>query len=414
MLTFSPAVFNKRDLFKGTDRGENLIKELARHSVFGHPTQIKMLGDIPCFINEFWTSKQRQAHSIHEISYRACFKPQLPAFFIKNLTCPGDYVYDPFMGRGTTPIESALQGRIPFGNDANPLSLALTEPRINPPSLSDIQSQLQKIPWESFKKYKHEDLLVFYHPRTLAQIEGLRDWLIEREYAGHLSKVDRWIRMVALNRLTGHSSGFFSVYTMPPNQAVSVESQRKINERRQQTPPYRDVPSIIAKKSKSLLADGPVHAEKAVLLTKQSYETTEIPDNSIYLTVTSPPFLDIVNYEADNWLRCWFLGINPKKVKITTHRSVVEWEKFIRATLAELARITRPGGYVAFEVGEVRKGKVELENNVISAAIGLPLKPMAVIINRQKFTKTANCWGVLNNKAGTNSNRIVLMRMELH
>jgi len=26
------------------------------------------------FINEFWTAKQRQANSIHEISYRACYK----------------------------------------------------------------------------------------------------------------------------------------------------------------------------------------------------------------------------------------------------------------------------------------------------------------------------------------------------
>ena len=38
------------------------------------------------FINEFWTAKQRQANSIHEISYRACYKPQLPRFFIDIFT----------------------------------------------------------------------------------------------------------------------------------------------------------------------------------------------------------------------------------------------------------------------------------------------------------------------------------------
>ena len=41
--------------------------------------------------------------------------------------------------------------------------------------------------------------------------------------------IDRWIRMVATNRLTGHSPGFFSVYTLPPNQAASQNSQIKIN-----------------------------------------------------------------------------------------------------------------------------------------------------------------------------------------
>ena len=60
--------------------------------------------------------------------------------------------------------------------------------------------------------------------------------------------------MVATNRLTGHSQGFFSVYTLPPNQAVAVKTQRKINERRQQVPPERDVRKLILRKSRSLLS----------------------------------------------------------------------------------------------------------------------------------------------------------------
>ena len=35
---------------------------------------------------------------------------------------------------------------------------------------------------------------------------------------------------------------------------------------------------------------------------------------------------------------------------------------------------------------------------------------MLVLINDQKFTKTANCWGVDNMSKGTNTNRIVLFR----
>ena len=60
------------------------------------------------FVNEYWTASQRQSHNLHEISYRACFKPQLPEFFIKRLTRAGDTVYDPFAGRGTTPLQAAL------------------------------------------------------------------------------------------------------------------------------------------------------------------------------------------------------------------------------------------------------------------------------------------------------------------
>ena len=85
---------------------------------------------VAVYCGEFWTAKQRQAARLHEISYRACFKPQLPAFFIQRLSQPGDTVYDPFSGRGTTTIEAALLGRRVLENDINPLSAILTQPRL--------------------------------------------------------------------------------------------------------------------------------------------------------------------------------------------------------------------------------------------------------------------------------------------
>ena len=360
---------------------------------------------VPYCIGEFWTSGQRQAHRLHEVSYRACFKPQLPAFFIERLTVPGDVVYDPFMGRGTTPLEAALRGRIPFGNDLSPLSRALAEPRVHAPSLSEAQSRLRQIPWEDYTDYAHAELLAFYHPATLAQLEGLRGYLRGRE----LDRADAWIRMVALNRLTGHSPGFFSVYTMPPNQAVSLERQRLLNERRRQTPPRRDVPSLILKKSKALLAQGVVDCARSLFLTESAAHTPQIRDGEVALTVTSPPFLDVVDYEADNWLRNWFLAPEARP-ELAMHRKVEAWQDFIAATLAELARITRRGGHIAFEVGEVRSNSLQLERRVMVAAHGLPLQVQGVLVNRQRFTKTANCWGVANNVRGTNTNRIVLFR----
>ena len=66
----------------------------------------KQQSSVPVYEQEFWTSRQRQASSIHEVSYRACFKPQLPAYFIERMSAPGDVIYDPFSGRGTTAIEA--------------------------------------------------------------------------------------------------------------------------------------------------------------------------------------------------------------------------------------------------------------------------------------------------------------------
>ena len=360
------------------------------------------------FVNAFWTAGQRRGHSIHEISYRACFKAQLPGFFIERLTAVGDRVYDPFSGRGTTAVQAALMGRAPAANDVNPLSAMLCAPRLAPPSFDAIRNRLEAIDLSGGADGAVEaDLLAFYHPETLRQITALRAWLLDRGEA--LDPVEAWIRMVAINRLTGHSSGFFSVYTMPPNQAVSAVSQRRINEARGQVPPLRDVKAIILKKTLSLLADGlpPAHPP-AILLTGPADQTQGLPDASVDLIVTSPPFLDVVDYGGDNWLRCWFAGIDPGTVRIDHHRNIAAWEAFVRRSFQEFARVVRPGGFVAFEVGEVRNGKVLLERNVAAAIEGLPFDVPGVMVNQQNFTKTANCWGVNNNRGGTNTNRIVL------
>jgi len=76
---------------------------------------------------------------------------------------------------------------------------------------------------------------------------------LEKDSANQLDAIDAWIRLVALNRLSGHSAGFFSVRTMTPNQAVPVSRQVAINARNHQTPERRDIAALILKKSRSLL-----------------------------------------------------------------------------------------------------------------------------------------------------------------
>jgi hypothetical protein len=406
----------------------DLLQELAAFDEFGQKSACETLnfgGDaLPVFVNEFWTSKQRAGHPLHEISYRACFKPQLPKFFIERLTRPGDVVYDPFMGRGTTLLEAALLGRNAVGCDISPLSERLVRPRLELPGLGEIGARLEsldlesEVAWASAEQTTVEELLVFYHPETLRQILALRSYLWHREASGEIDAVDRWIRMVATNRLTGHSAGFFSVYTMPPNQAVSVQSQRKINARRNQTPPPREVKSIILKKSRSLLrgiSDADCRALEAtspnsVYLTRSCDSTPELADGSVDLVVTSPPFLDVVDYQTDNWLRGWFNHIDTTAVPVWQLKREKDWIAKMRSVFTELTRVLKPGGHIAFEVGEVRWGMVKMESLVLEAAAGLGLISEFLLINSQEFTKTANCWGVVNGAKGTNTNRVIVFR----
>lgn len=226
--------------------------------------------------------------------------------------------------------------------------------------------------------------------------------------------------MVATNRLTGHSPGFFSVYTLPPNQAVSAENQVRINLRLEQTPEYRNVCELILKKSVQLqsgitagererLRRAAAHAQ---FLEGSAAARRPIKDRSVQLTVTSPPFLDVVHYAKDNWLRCWFNGIDADDVgrQMTISKTVEEWSAVMQNVFKELYRVTRPGGWVAFEVGEVRRGAVRLEEVVAPLGVAAGFECQAVLINAQQFTKTANIWGVSNNRMGTNTNRIAIFQ----
>lgn len=395
------------------------IDSFAQFCDFGSQSRVEVLDGIPRIVNEFWTSKQRAAHPLHEISYRACFKPQLPKFFVERFTQPGDMVYDPFLGRGTTVIEAALLGRRVGGSDINPLAQYLIRPRLSPPTLQQVEQRLAQIDWQTQPMEPldtdppQDDLLAFYHSDTLRQLQCLRRYLRERGS----DNIDAWIAMVALNRLAGHSAGFFSVYTLPPNQAVSADSQRKINAKLQQVPQPKNVSDLILKKSRSLLLGLRSEerellekaAQSASLFTQKSQEPVAVAAGQISLIVTSPPFLDVVDYQQDNWLRCWFVGLDSKKISIDQAKHAKDWQTMVQQTLSHCRRMLRPGGQVAFEVGEVRGGKLKLEDLVIPAAQAAGLTPWAVLINQQDFTKTANCWGVSNGTRGTNTNRVVLM-----
>ncbi len=387
--------------------------------------------EVPRVTNEFWAPRQRQGHSLHELSYRACFKAELPRFFIERLTRPGDTVLDPFMGRGTTCLEAALLGRVPYGNDVNPLSRVLLEPRLDPPTSAEVAARLADYAAEGIfdgaatqlgcqrplgGEVDDSELEVFYHPDTLRGLQALR-----RRFAqAPLDRVDAWLRMVATNRLSGHSPGFFSVRTMPPNQAVSVESQRKLNAKHGLVPPKRDVSALLVRKSRSLLRGLDAATRQrlasqratARLSTDDARRMQAFADSSVQLVVTSPPFVDVVDYAGDNWLRCWFNGIDAASTSqsITTPRKADAWQDFVAAVMLELKRVLLPGGWIVFEVGEVRKGTLKLEDLVVPAARAAGLEVVALAVHKQDFTKTANCWGVANNTKGTNTQRLVILR----
>jgi hypothetical protein len=368
---------------------------------------------------EFWTAQQRQMHSLHyAVSYRASFKPELPDYFIRRYCHDPetDVVFDPFSGRGTTVTQANLLGFRGFANDVNPLSERIAAPKTRPVPVEQIAERLERIDLDrDVDDSEFPRFSMFYHERTYQELLNLRAYL-----RAHRDDTDRFIEMIALSRLHGHSSGFFSVYSFPQI-SVPGAAQEKINRDRCQTPEYRPLKPRILRKAKVVLKDltpEEFHrlrevGRRNVFTTRDARDICELPDDSAALLVTSPPFLNKADYLLDNWLEFWFLGINPEPLRerVVQTPHLEEWSEFIGAALRESYRIMRPGGTAVVEVGEVahRGRRVDLDEVVAELGKAAAFRVLEVLINRQRFTKLANCFNITNNEKGTNTNRLVVL-----
>ncbi|MEM7183040.1 MAG: DNA methyltransferase [Spirochaetota bacterium] len=365
---------------------------------------------------EFWTSKQRQSHNIHYVvSYRASFKPELPAFFMREfLTRKKRTILDPFGGRGTTAIEANLLGHYAIHNDINPISIFLAKSRQTIPQKEKMEKILSSLNLKrkTAETAKDKALLHFFHKDTLNEIKNLIR-LVRQDQSPEM----QYIGLTALSRLHGHSRGFFSVYTFPMI-SVSPESQKKINQKYKHKPEYREVKSRILGKMKRDLSSPlpPFYHEFSrnnQYCNGSSTDMETVETSVADLAITSPPFLDKVDYAKDNWMKAWFLNVKEKQLKpISIFNNVPSWSDFIGDTLNESSRILKPGALFVMEVGEVKVGRsiINLDEVVIEAAEKTPFRWVKTYINAQKFTKLSNCFGVENNQKGTNTNRCVILQ----
>ncbi len=88
---------------------------------------------------EIFQSKERIQGLTHDFyKYPARFSPKFARFILDEFSEPGDWVLDPFMGGGTTIVESLASGRRVIGSDINELARFVTRVKTTPLSSGDV------------------------------------------------------------------------------------------------------------------------------------------------------------------------------------------------------------------------------------------------------------------------------------
>ena len=272
-----------------------------------------------------FSAKMLDKHPLHALCpYFAMFPPDFARAQIARFTRPGEVVLDPFSGRGTTLLEASLAHRPILASDINPVAACITGAKASVPSLPSVHCRLDELRAE-FKsallddvEEERKELPPFFkkafHFRTLREVLFLRqclDWQID--------DVDRFIAALVLGSLHGEmdrSNSYFSnqmprTISMKPDYSIRYWQKHKLVARR------RRVFDLLSQRARLRLGQGrPTGYGLSLRRDVRSLGSALVPwEHTVQLVVTSPPYLNVTNFEEDQWLRLWFLGGAPRPTR---------------------------------------------------------------------------------------------------
>jgi DNA methylase len=322
------------------------------------------------------TASVRWGHSMHTMcSYHGMFPAKLAHYFIQRYTRPGDLVVDPFSGRGTVPLQARVEGRRTISNDLNPLAHVLSRAKADPPTWTSVMTTLDTLK-KQYRSPKDDpdvsnDIRMLYHPRTLKQLCYLRDYLL-RDSMSEWSRDEFMIAgalagiMHGAHRRDG-TSQYLSI-SMPNTFSMSPAYVEKFIREKGLKAPEQDVFERIRDKLARLYLDavegpaGETYSEDAASL----LSTGTIKPKTVDLIVTSPPYLQVVNYGTANWIRLWLLGIDEvgrergagrqKLDSVLDHRhTYTSYKAFMHRILTGLQEVLTTNGVAAVVIGDVAR-----------------------------------------------------------
>ncbi len=293
---------------------------------------------------------------MHQLSpYIGKLKSVIAKDLVLKYSQPGQLVADMFCGSGTVPLEAVRLGRRVFASDMSQYAVTLTKGKLYAPTriepaLADLDRLLKRVESLPLPDLRSVPRWVraFFHPRTLKEILRLSQFLRnERHY---------FLLASLLGILHHQRPGFLS---FPSSHLVPYLRSNKFPKAvYPDLYEYRPVASRLKAKVERALKRPPRNSFLELVngIRKSSVESVNLPD-AIDCVITSPPYMNALDYGRDNRLRLWFVGQPHMESLDRALSGLSGFTNAIDALAKQLQQKMRRGGYCVFVIGEqlVRK-----------------------------------------------------------
>jgi DNA methylase len=303
------------------------------------------------------------------------FPAKVAHYFIQRYSKPGDIILDPFSGRGTTTLQARVEGRRGISNDLNPLAYVLSRAKADPPHWEKVVAFLDALRRE-FTSTKHTDpdvspdIKMLYHENTLRQLCFVRDRLLSKSLCDWTG--EEFMFCGALAGIMHGSwrqdktSQYLSI-SMPNTFSMSPGYVQRFIQDNGLTKLDQNVFECLRDKLARLYLDdtagiaGRAHYKDAGNMLR----SRSLGPGSVDLVLTSPPYLEVVNYGTANWIRLWLLGIEEvgrdqgvgrrtMDAALDHRHTYNSYKEFMLRTLLGVQRVLKRDGVAVFVIGDVK------------------------------------------------------------
>jgi DNA modification methylase len=306
--------------------------------------------------------RTKHVHRLHP--YLGKFVPQLAEVFLRRYAQPGDLVWDPFAGSGTTLVEANAYGAQAAGCDVSAFNCLLMRAKTavyEPAALLADVVRLAAPERVSKARSTSAYLKRWFAPRSIDELVAFRERIATTEYRELWQVV--LSRSARSARLARHDDLDFP--------AEPVQGEYFCHKHRRTCRPVSEAEKFL----KRYVRDSVQRVQEFADL-RSSEPVTVVhgdarlvdPPGPVDLVLTSPPYPGLIDYHEQHAYAYELLGLERRDSE-EIGRGVKGYCDDVSAVLSRAREALRPGGKVVIVVNDRR----ELYDGILSAA-GLVLE----------------------------------------